>query len=676
MKYASILPKDYPTLNNQTFTYSIPLHLENEIKIGSKVLVPFGPKRGLRLGYVLNISEKKDESLSVKDIHSIAPSTIELSADKIKFLEFVSLYFFIPLSNIFEIAHLFPKEEKIEKFYLVNISNLTNIGRIKNKDKVIKYLLSHKDGFSETLFKKRFKLKKNSVVLKNLSKKGIVNEKIIIKEINTYETKKEKKISPAIHLLNGLNLEERVQKYLELLKREAFENVLIITPNAYTLEKIKKILSNEKDTLNAKITYGSKFSILNVRDYFDLIIIDDIINSEYKIGKPFDFDLEKVTSIRAIEIGEKVIFGSFIPTMESFQGLRYGRIKHIKERNILLRQEDFETPEIKIVDLRREIREYGYFDIQPTIFKELKNTLKDNRKCLILINRKGYYNLLICKKCGYVVKCPLCLVPLTYHLEKKKLICRYCGYSQEEFYVCPSCGGVSIRYASAGTERFEKVASRLFKGTKVLRIDREVYEKNPKEIPPFQIAIGTTLALSLLDFNEIDKVVLMGVDSLINMPSFDSYEETLYLIARIYEKLLYQRKKKLIIPTFTPHSSIFHTIYEKNNYALKNFYLSELTEREKLNYPPFTDFFQLDLESYTKENLPEKMERFIKKIRKIKTIEIVNTKPILSQSPFGIYRGRVILKSKNILNARLSLGVIIDEIKKEEKINIKVKSLG
>jgi primosomal protein N' (replication factor Y) len=677
VKYASVLPKDYPTLNNQTFTYSIPLHLENDIKIGSKVLVPFGLKENLRLGYVLDITDEKNDLLLVKEIHSVIPSSYILSKNEIRFLTFVSLYFFIPLSNIFEIAQLFPREERIEKFYFVDSAKFDDIGKIRNKDKVINYLLSHKNGFKEELFKNRFRLKKNSTVLKNLIRKGIIRESFFIKDLPKNEIKKVRNFSPAIYLLNGLNLEERVKSYIEYIKKEGLEKVLIITPNIISQKKIKNLITKENKNPEAKIIVGSKFSILNVKDKFDLVIIDDLINNEYKIDKPIDFDLEKVASVRAAELGEKIIFGSFIPTVESFQSLKLGKIKHIKVMPDVSIKKVLNYPEIKILDLRKEIREHGYFDIPNTVFKEMRSALNNNGKSLILINRKGYYNMLICKNCGYVVKCPLCSIPLTYHIENKKLICRYCGHTQEEFHICPKCGGVSMRYAGAGTERFEKKANQIFKDAKVLRVDREIYKTNPFEIPDYKIAIGTTLALSLLDFKDIDLVALMGIDSLLNMPSFDSYEEALYLISRIYEKLLSSTKlKKIIIPTFTPYSSIFLEINEGNIKSLDKFYSAELSERKKLNYPPFVDFFQLDLESPKKEDLPEKVNKFLDKIKVLKNIEVVNTKPLLSQSPLGIYKGRITIKSKNILNERLNLGIIIEETKKNEKVDIKIKNLG
>jgi primosomal protein N' (replication factor Y) len=676
VKYARILVKDYPDLNNQTFTYTIPEHLEDKVFVGSRVVVPFGLKGTLRLGYVLKITGSETESLSYKDIYSVASIGSLISESQIRFLEFVSLYFFIPLANLFELAHLFPEEEKIKKFYQVNTANLDKIGRIRNKEKVLKYLLSHKNGFSEELFRKRFKLRKNSSILQTLEKKSVISSKLILKEENVKEEKTRNFFTPGvIKLLNGVSFNERVEEYKRLIWEEKAKNVLIITPNVYILKAIKDKLSKIFGDSEVKIIYGSKFSILELKENFDLIIIEDITNSEYKIDKPLDFDLEKTASIRAMELGGKIILGSFIPTIASFQSLKNGKIECInrdqKEVNKVAK------PEIKILDLRKEIIEHGYFDIPVSIQKEIKKMLSKGKKSLIFINRKGYYNLLICKKCGYVVKCPICSVPLIYHIDRNKLVCKYCGYQEDEFYICPSCGGISIRYASAGTERFEKKAQQLFRKVNVLRIDREIYDnKELKNIPDFQIAIGTSLSLSFLDFSDIDTVIVMGIDSLLNMPSFNAYEETLYLIMRIYERLIGENEKKLIIPTFTPHSELFSAIREGEDEKLTNFYVSELSERKKLRYPPFCDFFQIDLESTSKENLPAKTEKLSERIRSIKNIEVVNIKPLLSRSPYGIYRGRIIIKSKNILNERKNLGIILDSIRKEEKVNVKVKSLG
>lgn len=676
MKYAAVLVKDYPDLNNQTFTYKIPDDLEDKVSVGSSVIVPFGLKETLRLGYILKINEEDSNLLDYKEIYSVESAINSITEKQIRFLEFVSLYFFIPLSNLFEFAHLFPKDKEIKKIYKVKIENLDKIGRMRKSEKIKKYLLSHKDGFSEELFRRRFKLKKSSTILKSLEKNEIISKEFYFKEEENKEKKPAKEISQGIiKLLNGIPFKERVEEYKKIILYEKAKNVLIITPNIYISEYLEKGLVFTFDNLSSiNITYGSKFSILELREKFDLIIIEDIISSEYKIDKPLDFDLEKVASIRAMELGDKIIFDSFIPTILSFQSLRNGRIRHLS-KSYRVNDNGIE-PKIKILDLRKEIAEHGYFDIPASVQKEIKTTLKKGKKTLIFVNRKGYYNLLICKKCGYVINCPICSIPLTYHMEINKLSCRYCGFKEDEFYTCPSCGGVSIRYASAGTEKYEKKAKQIFNNASVLRIDKEKYSTKLTKVPEFQIAVGTSLSLSVLDFTDIETVVLMGMDTILNMPAYNAYEETLYLIARIYERLIGKNEKKIIIPTFVPHSEIFQAMNEVGFGKLANFYNSELSEREKLRYPPFCDFFQIDLESYKKDGLVAKSEKLYEKIKDVKDIEIVNINPLLSQSPYGIYRGRIIIKSSNILNERNNLGILIDEIRKEEKVNVKIKSLG
>ena len=51
---------------DKTFTYNIPNELENLIKVGIRVLVPFG-KQTLE-GFVLSISENTNSEIELKDI--------------------------------------------------------------------------------------------------------------------------------------------------------------------------------------------------------------------------------------------------------------------------------------------------------------------------------------------------------------------------------------------------------------------------------------------------------------------------------------------------------------------------------------------------------------------------------------------------------------------------------
>ena len=60
---------------NRTFDYLVPANLEKELKVGTRVCVPFGNSKKLQDGYVINIKEKTD--FKVKEIANISEEYIE-----------------------------------------------------------------------------------------------------------------------------------------------------------------------------------------------------------------------------------------------------------------------------------------------------------------------------------------------------------------------------------------------------------------------------------------------------------------------------------------------------------------------------------------------------------------------------------------------------------------------
>jgi primosomal protein N' (replication factor Y) (superfamily II helicase) len=667
VKFASVLIRDFPDLNNQTFTYSIPDVFENRVKFGSIVFIPFGLRKSKRIGVVVEIKDTNEDFQSLKNIEEVVVENSGFTEDKLNYLKFISMYFFIPLSNLLEYSNLLIKETQPDIFYKVNYDKLSTVGRIKNKLKIVKYFETHKDGFKEKNFRIRFKLKKDTKVLINLETNGILEKYFIFNKYETSISPKNKK-EYGIYILNGLDFESKLRKYNELIEKENIKKVLIISPDNLIRSKLR--IDNNVD---CDITFGSKLSIIDVKNSYDLVIIDDLINNEYEITKPFDFDLEKTAIMRAIELGEKIVFSSYIPSVYSFSELKEGRVKHFN-KNFEIVNSELKKPELIIVDLKKEIKKHGFFIIPRLINKELNEVLSNNGKSLILVNRKGYYNLLVCKQCGYTVKCPLCSVPLTYHYEYKNLICRYCGHIEYESYICPECGGISIRYTSAGTEKYELDLKTHFKDIKILRIDRNNFPKNPTKLPEYQIAVGTSLSLELLDMEEIDMVAFMGIDSTLNQPSYKSIEKTLYFLSRVFEKMISNKRKKIYIPTFTPYAGIFRYILKEK--FSSDFYISELDTRTELKYPPFVDMYEIEISSKFKDRLPEISKLFYETIKLLKEINLISLKPMLSQNPYGIYRSRIIIKSDNILNSRNQLGIIIDSFRKKEKVEINVRNMG
>lgn len=94
---------------DQTFTYSIPDYLINDVKIGSRVLVPFGNRT--LTGFVLSISDKSDVS-NIKQVHSVLDIEPFLSAEMLNFSKWVADYYLAPIGEV--VSLFIPKNISIQ----------------------------------------------------------------------------------------------------------------------------------------------------------------------------------------------------------------------------------------------------------------------------------------------------------------------------------------------------------------------------------------------------------------------------------------------------------------------------------------------------------------------------------------------------------------------------------
>ena len=80
---------------NKTFDYNVPDSLENTIKIGSRVLVPFGNMKTLEDGFVIGLKQSSEYKL--KDISSVQENYID--ENKIMIAEWMSNRYFCNIAD-------------------------------------------------------------------------------------------------------------------------------------------------------------------------------------------------------------------------------------------------------------------------------------------------------------------------------------------------------------------------------------------------------------------------------------------------------------------------------------------------------------------------------------------------------------------------------------------------
>jgi primosomal protein N' (replication factor Y) len=109
----------------------------------------------------------------------------------------------------------------------------------------------------------------------------------------------------------------------------------------------------------------------------------------------------------------------------------------------------------------------------PELTKAIGENLEHGGQTLLFLNRRGFATYLVCEECGTPLSCPNCSVTLTYHRRRERHFCHYCDYSIPAPSVCPKCDSPAIALLGRGTERVEEDVRELYPDAVIGRMDRD-----------------------------------------------------------------------------------------------------------------------------------------------------------------------------------------------------------
>ena len=92
-----------PVAVRGTFTYAIPLHLRDDVRLGSRVEVPLGTKR--TTGFVVDLRDAPPSETVLKSIHSVLDDDEPaLLPEIIDLCRWASEYYLAPLGEMLRVA--------------------------------------------------------------------------------------------------------------------------------------------------------------------------------------------------------------------------------------------------------------------------------------------------------------------------------------------------------------------------------------------------------------------------------------------------------------------------------------------------------------------------------------------------------------------------------------------
>lgn len=682
---------------DKTFTYKINKEQLPLLKVGMRVVVPFG-KQTLE-GFVLKIYENKDVSLEnkLKEIISIVDTYPILNEELLTLGKYISKTTLCSLMTSYQA--MLPKALKAKKkvnmtpkydtYICINYGMYNNDIKFNaSQEKILELLKENKKVKKEVLNKISVSsvntLLKKNILLEEKEENyryNLINEEKIKFNLNEEQQKVYKEIFNSINtnetfLLYGVTGSGKTNVYMKVIEDVIKNNktaILLVPEISLTPQIIKRFTSyfsniavlhsglsdgekyDEWRKINegkVNIVIGARSAIFAPLKNIGVIIIDEEHSQTYKQENNPRYNAIDIAKERCKYHNCPLILGSATPSLESFARAKKNVYKLLELKN---RYNNNTMPKVEIIDMNKEFKKAsGYFS--NALIDQIKETLERKEQVILFLNRRGYSSFLTCSSCGYVEKCPNCDISLTYHKSSNMLRCHYCGYATKRKKLCPKCQEEFKDYG-IGTEKVEEELKSLIKDAKIIRMDVDTTttkNAHAKIINSFleekyNILIGTQMIAKGLDFPNVTLVGVLNADIGLNFPDFRSSETTFSLLNQVLGRSGRGNKEgKVLIQTFNPeHYAITYT----KNHDYLGFYNEEMKIRKILKYPPY--YYICSIKIISKDyNLASKSSYDVVNYLK----QNIKNEIILGPSVCNVfklnnnYRFQIIIKYKDVNN--------------------------
>ena len=336
-----------------------------------------------------------------------------------------------------------------------------------------------------------------------------------------------------------------------------------------------------------RIVIGTRSAVFAPLDRIGLIIVDEEGERTYKSGQNPRYNAKEIAAMRCGYHKGLLLFASATPSVETSYLASTGRIRSFA---LTKRYSGNPLPRVNIVDTAGLKNNFS-----DELIYEVRERLKRGEQSILLLNRRGFHTYVTCLDCRETQKCPNCSVALTYHRANHRLLCHMCGYSAPLAPVCPLCGGKTLEFTGAGTQKIEDELAEFFPNARILRMDADTtysrcsYEKQFTAFlnGEYDIMVGTQMIAKGLDFPNVTLVGVVSVDRSLYAGDFRSYEKTFSLITQVVGRSGRADKPGMaLIQTAMPDHYVIRLAGEQN---YPEFYRQELATRKALIYPPFCD---------------------------------------------------------------------------------------
>lgn len=342
----------------------------------------------------------------------------------------------------------------------------------------------------------------------------------------------------------------------------------------------------------ARIVVGTRSAVFAPVTNLALIVVDEEHDSSYKQEETPRYNGRDVAVMRGKLTNAAVVLASATPSIESYHNAEAGKYRLIQLKE---RVEKRPLPEVELVDMRSEFQQTGEDQIfARQLILEVTDRLARGEQAMVLLNRRGYSSVVLCRACGETLQCKNCSIAMTFHKSAHRMECHYCNYRQAVPKRCVKCDSEHIYFLGTGSEKVEEHLHAAFPQARIGRLDRDTVRNrhdfehvlNQFHSGEINLLVGTQMIAKGHDVHGVTLVGVVGADYALGFPDFRAAERTFQLLTQVAGRAgRGQTPGKVVLQTYHPDH---YAVQFAQQHDYKGFYEKEVRFRKWMHYPPFS----------------------------------------------------------------------------------------
>jgi primosomal protein N' (replication factor Y) len=568
MKYAQVAVS--VPLKNSVLTYS---YEDDSLMVGDLVEIPLGRRKAkgciIEVDYPIGKVDPKWRK-KLKNIIGVIDNSIKLRQEEIDLYTWMSKYYHYSLGQL--IFDCLPKFLKRPREVKSVQGDNQDFPHVLNPDQQVIY--DHINKSLDSGFKKYL------IHGVTGSGKTLIYLNLIKQTIDKGQS--------VLFLLPEINLTPQFIKTFSSYLKCKIHSYHSGVSNSEKYHLWKNLRENDEPFL----LMGVRSSVFLHMNNLGLVVVDEEHDHSFKQEDRCPYNARDVAIKKAHMRNITAVIGSATPTVENFHQYKTSNSYF----TLTERAGEGHFPKIELIDIRGKFEDtQKSWPLMNESLVKLKEVLAKGEQALIFINKLGFANYVQCRSCGHHFtneECG-CGLNLRYFKAKCLLSCSHCDFKMPVPESCPECGNLNLLQRGFGTERVHEVVQAALPEYNIERFDRDEiknFEQLNSKLNRFHnneinVLVGTQMLSKGHNFEKVNLVLILGVDSQLNFSDFRANEKAYQLITQVSGRAgRFSPESKVLIQTLNPDHDIF--VHLKSS-QFDHFYQDELEMRDIASCPPF-----------------------------------------------------------------------------------------